>query len=153
MFDNPQDLSKLLGRLPPVSGEHLGDQETEPKPQEIDLSGLDEADLVALRGRIESLLPTRSLKDLDMERELVLQLITVQQLQRDVLKEEDIPANQKAQTVNAVAASLATLAKLQNEVFTSERLKRLERVLIETIQTLPPETQEDFLAEYEKALS
>lgn len=116
------------------------------------LNGMDVHELVQLRQAVDERLPVRSLRDLNMEQELVIQLVTAQRLQRDVLADEETPANQRAQTLNAVAAALATLAKLQVEVYNSERLKRVEQVLIEVLQTLPMEAQEQFLALYEKEL-
>ena len=40
----------------------------------------------------------------------------------------------------------------QTEMYTSERLKKIEQVLIETLQTLPQDAQELFLAAYEANL-
>ena len=118
----------------------------------VNLDLLSPDELLELRKEIDQRLPTSSLNDLNLEKELVLQLLTVQKLQREVLAESDIPANQKAQTVNAVAANLATLAKLQTEVYTSERLKKVEQVLISVLQEMPMEQQEAFLDAYETAL-
>lgn len=117
-----------------------------------ELEGLDVEDLIRLRQEVDKRLPLQSLRDLNMEKELLLQLLTAQQLQRDVLADQDVPANQRAQTVNAVAAALSTIAKLQVEVHTSERLKKIEQVLIDTLQTLPLEAQERFLEGYETTL-
>lgn len=119
---------------------------------QVNIDQLNPEELLELRKEIDQRLPTSSLNDLNLEKELVLQLLTVQKLQRDVLSEDDIPANQKAQTVNAVAANLATLAKLQTEVYTSERLKKVEQVLISVLQEMPMEQQEAFLEAYESAL-
>ena len=119
---------------------------------QVNLDSLSPNELLELRKEIDQRLPTSSLNDLNLEKELVLQLLTVQKLQSEVLAESDIPANQKAQTVNAVAANLATLAKLQTEVYTSERLKKVEQVLISVLQELPMEQQETFLEAYEAAL-
>lgn len=138
-------------RLPPQSGT----QEPEkPVSRRInfDIALLDEDALLDLRSQIDMRLPTKALSDINLERELVLQLCTVQNLQRDVLQEEGVPANQKAQTANSVAATLSALSKLQTEVHTSERLKELEQILIETLQTLPTEAAEAFLAAYEEKL-
>ncbi len=139
--------------LPPESGEP---SETGPKPpsvgETLSIHLLSEAELLELRAEIDQLLPARSLTDLNMERELVIQLTAVQNLQREVLRDQNTPANQKAQTANAVAAVLQTLAKLQTEVFTSERLKQVETLLIETLQQLPVDSQEAFIAAYEAKL-
>lgn len=119
---------------------------------QVNLDLLSPDELLELRKEIDQRLPTSSLNDLNLEKELVLQLLTVQKLQREVLAEADIPANQKAQTVNAVAANLATLAKLQTEVYTSERLKKVEQALVEALHTLPTSAQEVFIEQYEDAL-
>lgn len=142
MFDLPPASGEATDTplLPPSVGETLG----------IDLLSVDE--LLQLRAEIDFRLPARALTDLNMERELVIQLTTVQNLQREVLRDQSVQANQKAQTANAVAASLQTLAKLQTEIFTSERLKQVESLLIETLQELPTEAQEAFIAKYEAQL-
>lgn len=140
--------------LPPVSGETLEMPEKQPSiGEELGISTLSEVELLNLRAEIDQFLPTKALVDLNMERELVIQLIVVQNLQRETLRDDSVPANQKAQTSNAVASTLATLSKLQTEMYTSERLKKIEQVLIETLQTLPQEAQELFLAAYEANLA
>ena len=50
--------------------------------------------------------------------------------------------------MNARSGALTTLVKLQNETYTSERLKKAEAILIATLQELPAEAQEQFLAAY-----
>lgn len=139
--------------LPPASGDPI---EKPPKPPSIvetlGIGTLNEVELIQLRAEIDKMLPTKALVDLNLERELVLQLITVQNLQHITLSDENVPANQQAQTANTVAAALATLSKLQAEVYTSERVKRLEQILIESLNTLPKEAQETFLDLYEERL-
>lgn len=139
--------------LPPASGDPI---EKPPKPPSIvetlGIGTLNEVELIQLRAEIDKMLPTKALVDLNLDRELVLQLITVQNLQREVLSDDSVPANQQAQTAGVVAAALATLSKLQAEVYTSERVKRLEQLLIETLQTLPQEAQQAFLDSYEEKL-
>ena len=109
-------------------------------------------ELLDLRARIERRLPARSLKDLDLERELVLQVMALQQLQNAVIDDDDTPANQKAQTASALSAALMNLVKVQSEVHNSERMKRIESILIDTLKDLPVEAVEAFLANYEQAL-
>lgn len=139
--------------LPPASG----DEEIQPAGptvgERLAISELSEVELLELRAEIDQFLPTKALTDMNMERELVLQLTTVQHLQMAVLRDNSVPANQKAQTVNSVAASLQALAKLQTEIYTSERLKALENIMIQTLQTLPKEAQEHFLEAYEGAIA
>ena len=109
-------------------------------------------ELLDLRARIERRLPARSLKDLDLESELVLQARALQQLQNSVIGDESTAANQKAQVANSLSAALVNLVKVQNEVYYSERMKRIESILIDTLKDLPVEAVEAFLANYEQAL-
>lgn len=55
----------------------------------------------------------------------------------DTLASEDTPASQQAQTVNSCMAVLTGIAKIQNEVHSSESVKRLEAVFISTLKALP----------------
>lgn len=109
-------------------------------------------ELLDLRARIERRLPARSLKDLDLEAELTLQFLALQQLQNSVIDDDDTPANQKAQTASALSAALMNLVKVQSEVHNSERMKKIEAILIDTLKDLPVEAVEVFLANYEQAL-
>lgn len=109
-------------------------------------------ELLDLRARIDARLPARRLKDIDLEQELVIQVLALQQLQSSVLQDEDTPANQRAQVANSLSAALANLVKVQESVHSSERMKKMEGVLIETLQELPVESAEAFLQRYELAL-
>ena len=109
-------------------------------------------ELLDLRARIERRLPARSLKDLDLEGELTLQFLALQELQNKVIDDKDTPANQKAQVANSLSAALVNLVKLQGDVHSSERMKRIESILIDTLKDLPVEAVEAFLANYEQAL-
>jgi hypothetical protein len=119
---------------------------------QVNLDGMPVDELLELRTLIDQKLPARQLKDIDLEQELVLQLLATQELQRKVLKDDEAPANQMAQVSNAVQAALQNLVKLQGEVFKSERLKRLETILLECIKDLPHEVQDQFLTLYELRL-
>ena len=142
--------------LPPYSA---GQQYLQPalipkiSRQGVDLASYDDEQLIELRAEIDELLPAKRLKDINLEEELVRQLALVQKLQRDVLNDpENTPANQMAQCAGAVANVLAVLSKLQVEVYSSERLKVIEGILIECVGTLPQGTQEEFFVEYERRL-
>lgn len=108
--------------------------------------------LMALRAEIDAYLPVRDLQDINLSRELVLQVQALQALQLRVMNDMDTPANQIAQCANSLSAALVNLVKLQTDVFTSERLKRIETILIKALQSLPMEAQTQFIAEYEAAL-
>lgn len=122
-------------------------------PQPFDLDGMSVSDLLDLRSRIDSKLPALELKDVDLEKELVLQLAAMQELQRGVLLDKETPANQLAQVTNAVQSALQNLVKFQADVYKSERIKKLEQVLIECIKELPFEVQNEFLKKYEQSVS
>lgn len=142
--------SNMASDLPPISGTNI--QYEPKKTQKSSLSDLPMGDLLALREQIDSILPKRGLRDINLEDELVLQLEIAQKLQKDTLSNFEIPANQMAQCVGQVAAALTAVAKLQIDIHDSERLKRIESILIECISTLPTETQEAFFSEYERKL-
>ena len=110
-------------------------------------------ELLDLRARIERRLPARSLKDINLERELVLQVMALQQLQNSVIDDDDTPANQKAQTASALSAALMNLVKVQSEVQSTERRKLQEAVLISALNALPEETARQFLESYRRALA
>jgi len=119
------------------------------KPTPTELS-VDE--LLEMRAQIDAKLPVKDLKDIDMARELVLQVQALQALQRRVLREEETPANQVAAVANALSSALSNLVKMQNDLYTSERLKRVELILIECLDTLPEKAQRKFFEMYEKEL-
>lgn len=54
----------------------------------------------------------------------------------------------------SVSTSLLTLlTKLQGEIVTRDRLRRIEEVTVETIKVLPPESQQEFFSRMEQALN
>lgn len=88
--------------LPPASG---GGSTAPPKKKpihslQVDVSGMDVDQLLELRAAIDERLPVKN----ELEQELVLQMLTTQKLQREVLLDDDIPAKQRAQVTNAVSA-------------------------------------------------
>ena len=119
----------------------------------MDLTGMPVDQLLALRAQVNAALPARSLKDLDLSQELVFQVLALQAAQQKALGDDDTPTNQVAQAMNALSAALTTLVKLQSDVYTSERLKKIEHTLIETLEKLPAEAKEAFLAAYEEGLT
>ena len=118
----------------------------------VDLDHYSLQDLLSLKADIERRLPARSIKDINLSRELVLQFMAVQELQNEVLKDDETPANQRAQVANSVAAVLGQIAKLQQEIYTSERLKTIEAKLVEALNQLPKDLQVSFLQVYEACL-
>lgn len=141
-----------LPALPGASGS------TQAKPREraatnilqIDLDGMTVDDLLELRAAVYEKLPQKSLNDLDMAQESVLQLLTLQKLQRDVADDNDVPANQRAQVGNSVTSMISNLVKMQESVYSSERFKKIEQALMQCIKNLPEDTQREFIERYEK---
>lgn len=119
---------------------------------ELDLERLPIDELLNIRSQVEQRLPAKSLKDLDLAKELVLQVLALQAMQQRALEDDDTPVNQLAQAANSLSAALTNLVKLQTDVYNSERFKRVEQILIETLQALPAAQQEAFLGKYEEML-
>lgn len=130
--------------------EDIFDNKT-PTPQGT-LQSMPVDQLLVLRAEIDACLPVRDLQDINLSRELVLQVQALQALQLRVMNDQDTPANQIAQCANSLSAALVNLVKVQLDVFTSERLKKIEAILIECVKDLPSETQIAFFDAYEKAL-
>lgn len=121
--------------------------------QRVDLTGMSEVELLELRKAVEQALPTRALRDLNLEREMVFQLLLTQNLQTEAMSDDNTSPSQRAQIATSVANALLALGKMQVEVYSSERLKRVEAILIEVLKTLPEESQAAFMNAYEEALS
>lgn len=119
---------------------------------DVNLDNFTLQDLLKLRADIDRRLPAKHLRDVNLERELILQHQATLELQNQVMSDSDVPANQRAQVANAVASILQQLIKLQETVHTTERLKRIEGKLIEALNGLPKQQQESFLAVYEEVL-
>lgn len=119
----------------------------------LNIDNLTLQQLLTLRNEVEKRLPVKNLREINLARELVLQLQSNQELQNRCMQDTEIPANQLAQVSNSTAAVLQQLVKLQETVYSTERLKRIEQKLIETLNTLPPEVQEAFLEAYELILA
>lgn len=113
------------------------------------LEGLDEYDLLLVRSAIDSRLPPPDLQSLNLEHELVRQFQTARALQTLVLSGGE-EANKKAQTLNACAAALQALIKMQSEFHTAERLKNIESKLIRALEHVPAEALTEFFEWYEQ---
>lgn len=121
-----------------------------PRSRGFDLDDMTTEDLIRLHASIEAKLPPAELGSMNLERELVMQYRRILALQEDVLMDDDVPANQRAQVSNAVAATLQQLVKMQSEFHTAERFKAIENLMITYMKKLPLEVAEEFLNEYER---
>lgn len=114
------------------------------------LKGLNEDDLQALSDVLAEMRPMKALSEMNLEHELIDQYEKVKTMQREVMTDTDVPANQRAQVVNAVAATLQQLIKMQTDFYNAERFKAIEALMIKAMRKLPKEAADEFLAEYEK---
>jgi hypothetical protein len=127
--------------------------EDQPKREQrkaFDVSLLSQSELLALRARIDERLPTMTLQSMNLESELVMQYHTVKALQTDTIEDQLIEPNKKASVVNACASALSLVVKMQTDLYNAERFKSIETLMIRALKTLPKETVDVFLNEYEK---
>lgn len=90
---------------------------------------------------------------LNLESELLAQYNEARRLMFDAQYGTiPIPVNQRAQAVNTATTVLAALTKSQAELYSLERIKKIENCLLETLKAYP-ELQEAFLISYEAALN
>jgi hypothetical protein len=137
MFDEPSNIPSRLDKAPKLMFNW-------------DVLPLDQ--LLKYHAEIEKRLPATALKDINLEKELLLQFHTVRQLQTMTLDDEETAANQKATVANTVAATLNKLVEMQNAIYTSERFKQIEQATIRALSKLPNELAAQWLAEYKVIL-
>lgn len=151
MFDDSK--MKKIGPDSATGGEEGSDNDSLSKPRrDLNWSIYTVAELVRFRDEITKKLPPLALKDLDLEEQVLLQYHLMRELMGNVMSEEGVPANQRSQVANGVGAVLKTLADKQTDLYTSERFKDIENLLIRTLSKLPEELAANFLADYEKLL-
>ena len=119
-------------------------------PEVDDLDAMTHDQLRALRDEIDRRLPEEKLSQMDLTQELLSQYRLVQRLQTDVLDNEEVPANQRAQVAGQVASTLQQLVKMQTEFQNAERFRAIENLLIKSIKLMPRDAAEAFITEYEK---
>lgn len=124
--------------------------EDAPKPPPPYVDTLDYDQLRELRDQIDAKLPADSLKSLNLETELVTQYQRVLNLQDKVLRDSDVPANQRAQVAGAVGSALQQLIKMQEDLQLQVTLRRMEEALVESLQTLPEEARDAYFIAYER---
>ena len=132
------------------------DLEPKPKTQALVWEHLSVEDLVAYRDKATAALAAKgalTMQDLNVEQELLLQLHALRRLQNDTITNEDIPVNQRATVANSVGTVIANLANLQVSVYSSERIKRIENVLVRHLTSLPEDVAAKFLDDYEKEVT
>lgn len=120
---------------------------------DINVEAMSVSERLALHARIEASLPARSLKEVSLDKTLVLQLLAAQELQKTVLEDDEATPTQKSQVTNTLTTVINELAKLQVKLFSSERMKDIEGVLIDCVNDhMTPEQREFFMLEYRRRL-
>jgi hypothetical protein len=113
---------------------------------------MDKVTLIKCYDEIRKHLPATSLKQMNLEEEIMLQLHNVRALQTDVQDDDLIPLNQRVAAMKSVTDSLNRLAELQDKIYSSERFKSVENMMIRALMLLPEETARHFLDQYESSL-
>lgn len=108
--------------------------------------------LIQYYDEIRQHLPETSLKDINLEEQLLLQFHVIRTLQAKALEDDEVPMQQRVQAANAGAAILKALVDMQERVYTTERYKAIENLLIRLLNKQPEEFSVAFLTEYEKVL-
>lgn len=91
------------------------------------------------------------INQIDHKRELAVQFSLAKQAYALVQDDTETPLNQKAQALNTITSILTNIVKLQDAVYSVERMKALEETLIETLQGFP-DIKQAFLDEYKRRL-
>lgn len=117
--------------------------------QGVPLQHMSVVELLDLKHKIEGYLPALSLKDVNLEAELLQQFALVKELQAGAINDDMIPANQKAQVAGQVASTLQQLVKMQTDYYNAERFKSVENIMISALKKLPLDAANEFLKEYE----
>jgi hypothetical protein len=84
---------------------------------------------------------------LNLEDELLEQYNRARKILHDASYDEGIPLSQKAAALNSATSIIGALIKSQAELYSLERIKKIENVLIATLKKFP-ELQDEFMAAY-----
>lgn len=93
-----------------------------------------------------------SATNLNIHDELVDNYNAALQLRDSLAFRDDIPPNQVAQVMNSMTAILTQLTKLQTDLYSAQRIKDIELILIDTLKSMPKPMQDHFFAEYSKKI-
>ena len=118
-------------------------------PDSVNLSTYTPADLLRLRDRVNALLPSADIEDLDLSSELIRTFQSAKSLLESAADDDETPLSQKSAIVNSLNSLLKNLAELQKSLYSVERQQKLERALVEALK-LHPSLSDSFFAEYEK---
>lgn len=129
--------------IPQLQDFSLDPEDNEPGYLKI-VNTLNQKELLALHSHVESKLGSLSLPEINLIKETLLQYQRAKSLQELASTQGGIPMNQRAQVQNSLANQLATLAKIQSDLFNSERIKRIHSAVVKIVKTLPKPQQDEF---------
>ena len=130
----------------------LSDAPPAPATTPFNLGAMTPVELYALRQDIDSRLPPRTLSDVDLVEELLLQYQIAKAMMASVLSQAGVPANQKAQVLNSCASVLEQVTKTQTALYNAERIKAIEQSLEKAFANAPQHVKEAFYTRYEVLL-
>jgi len=93
---------------------------------------------------------TVTAETLDIHSELLDNYNAALALRETLPYRDDVPPNQIAQIMNSMTTILTQLTKLQTELYSSQRIKDIELILIETLKSMPQPMQDKFFDLYTK---
>ena len=103
-----------------------------------------------------AVLPTSAepveLKDIDIGVELEHAFRIAKTLLDSCVNDSETPLNQKAQIIGALNTILAAMVKQRTDIYSAERVRTLESVLLKVLKR-HPELSTDFLADYRVELT
>ena len=123
-----------------------------PIPSTLDASVLGTLDYIKMRAQIDAILQDVNLQNLDMSQELVFQYLQTKDLLETVRNDEEIDVNKRAQLINSLTSIIEKIAKMQIDLYNSDRLKKLEGAVVHALDATSPELKQKFLDIYKKSL-
>lgn len=96
--------------------------------------------------------PLETLESINVDSEIASLYRDAKHLLSEVSASADTPANQKAQVLNSVISLIERISRLRTDLYSAERMRRMEQTLIRVLRGFP-QLQEEFLEAYERALS
>lgn len=117
-----------------------------------DISLLSQKELLRMRADIDSLLDLETLDQLDIGKEIVVQLRTLKVLQQEALEDVEAPHGQKAQAAMTVSRLLQELSKSRKELYDAERSMKIEGMVIEAMKSAPDDVKNEFFTNLERYL-
>lgn len=111
----------------------------------VKLDGMSKQELLDLHAKIETQLGGLALGEVNLVKETLLQIQRAKALQEAASeKSSGVPMNQRAQVQNSLANLLTQLGKIQVELYSSERIKRIQGAVVKIVRTLPKKQQDAF---------